>query len=64
MNLPRCECHDCTQARAREPIGTLGGTVYSPPVSQQCPLCGQFYTGGHTCVRAAPVTHDGITHPI
>ena len=24
-NHPRCECHSCTQVRAREAMGVLGG---------------------------------------
>jgi hypothetical protein len=46
---PRCECHECTQARARENQGGMLGSVQA---FVQCPLCGQLYQGGHTCVRA------------
>ena len=40
FGLSRCECHDCTQARAAERRGTLGGAVQSnslanPPICQK-----------------------------
>jgi len=44
MNHDRCECHDCTQARARENIGGLGN-IY--PAMSRCPLCGCY--GSHFC---------------
>ena len=67
MNPPKCECHDCTQQRAREMAGTLGG-LSNQMAASQCPTCHQIYLGTfHSCATGpamfgGTITHDGITH--
>lgn len=51
---PRCECHDCTQARAAERAMTMQGQVYTvaPVQYAWCPNCGNQYVIGnhHECL--------------
>ncbi len=53
---PKCECHECTQARARENMGMLGSCNVLP---LQCPMCGQYYNAlepmKHQCAKSAQV---------
>ncbi len=49
----RCECHDCTQQRAREWYGQLGGNQNYQWQPNQCPLpcCQPGYMGDCFCTH-------------